>query len=239
MHPAVDAELVLPGEPMIYSIKYPIGNRSRASQYFRNIKWKSLLKCFFKSYYRTNTPVVVIVRFFVTPPDSVSLSFKDLSKESTPAVFAYEACDYLLSFLEMLHHVLINSYRQIVKIEVDKFYSNNPRTIFKFMKWDQYVELQNNNPLHAKAESVSGVKHEEPILVQSEQQGDVEIEGICEEVLSGTIDHEGTPIDGTASSNSPLQDTSTIKPTRKKTRSAKLPTSYKETRWGQSREVSE
>lgn len=161
MHPAVDAELELPGEPMIYSIKYPIGNRSRASQYFRNMKWKSLLKCFFKSYYRTSTPVVVIVRFFVTPPESVNISFKDLSKEATPAVFAYEVCDYLLSFLEMLHHVLINSYKQVVKVEVDKFYSNNPRTVFKFMKWDQYVELQNKNSTHSESQVVSKTQRKE------------------------------------------------------------------------------
>jgi hypothetical protein len=239
MHPAVDAELVLPGEPMIYSIKYPIGNRSRASQYFRNMKWKSLLKCFFKSYYRTSTPVVVIVRFFVTPPESVNISLKDLSKEATPAVFAYEVCDYLLSFLEMLHHVLINSYKQIVKLEVDKFYSNNPRTVFKFMKWDQYVQLQNNNSVFPETKVVSEAKRQEQSMVQPFEPGNAEDKRICEAISTGTTSDERAITYWTHTSHSTLSDTCTAKPTRKKTRTAKLPTTHKETRWGQSREVSE
>jgi hypothetical protein len=229
MHPAVDAELELPGEPMIYSIKYPIGNRSRSTQYFRNIKWKSLLKCFFKSYYRTSTPVVVIVRFFVTPPESVNISLKDLSKEATPAVFAYEACDYLLSFLEMLHHVLVNSYKQIVKIEVDKFYSNNPRTVFKFMKWDQYVELQNKNSPHSETQVVSETQREEQSVVQPIEPRNAEDARVCEKFPSEPIGKERALAYWPASSDSALQDTSTAKPAWKKTRSAKLPTAYKET----------
>jgi hypothetical protein len=239
MHPAVEAELVLPGEPMIYSIKYPIGNRSRASQYFRNMKWKSLLKCFFKSYYRTITPVVVIVHFFVTPPESIKISPKELSKEATPAVFAYELCDYLLSFLEMLHHVLINSYKQIVKVEVDKFYSNNPRTVFKFMKWDQYVQLQNNNSVLPETQVVSETKREEQSMVQPFEPGNAEDKRICEAISSGTTSDDTALTYWPASSDCSLSDTSPIEPTRKKTRTAKLPTAHKETRRRQSREVSE
>lgn len=151
----VDGELVLPGEPMIYSIKYSLGSNTRSVQFFRNAKWKSMLKCHFRSFYNTKTPVVVVVKFFVTPPESESVSVKSLSTQKTPATRSYELCDYLLSFLEMLHHVLINSYRQVVKIDAVKIYSDNPRTSFKFMRWEEYVKLQGNNSIHTEAERVS------------------------------------------------------------------------------------
>lgn len=153
---AATMELELPGEPMIYSIKYSLKNRSLSTQFFRNMQWKSLFKSYFKSYYNTNTPVVVIVRFYVSPPTSLKISSKSLKSDSTPAVRAYELCDYLLSFLEMLHHVLINSYCQIVKVDAEKYYSKNPRTVFQFMKWDHYVSLiKNPNSIHAESQSIS------------------------------------------------------------------------------------
>ena len=92
----VDREMELPGESMIYSVKYPVGQRTRGVQFFRNMKWKSLLKTFFRSFYRTNIPVVLIVRFFVTPPENVTVSAKVLRQESLPAVMSYELCDYTL-----------------------------------------------------------------------------------------------------------------------------------------------
>lgn len=150
----VNGEMVLPGEPMIYSIKYSIASNTRSVQFYRNAKWKSLLKCHFRSFYNTNTPVVVVVKFYVSPPES-SVSSANALKGKTPATKSYELCDYLLSFLEMLHHVLINSYRQVVKIDAVKFYSDNPRTVFKFMRWEEYVKLQSNNPVHSEAERVS------------------------------------------------------------------------------------
>lgn len=152
---AVEAELVLQGEPLIYSIKYKVGQRSHDTQFFRDLKWKSLLRCWFRAQYNTKTPVVIIVRFYVSPPSNVDVKAADLKKESTPAVHSYEVCEYLLSFLEMLHHALINSYRQVVKIDVEKFYSAEPRTVFKFMTWSQHVKLQAGNPLHAEAKGVS------------------------------------------------------------------------------------
>lgn len=148
-------ELTLPGEPMIYSTKYYIGNRMHSTQFFRNMQWKSILKSHFASCYNTKTPVVVIVRFFVSPPSCIKISPGKLKSESIPAVDSFEVCDYLLSFLEMIHHVLINSYRQIVKLEVEKFYSNDPRTVFQFMKWEHYVNLQNKDTVHPKSQSVS------------------------------------------------------------------------------------
>jgi Holliday junction resolvase RusA-like endonuclease len=150
---AVDAPLVLPGEPMIYSIKYNIGSRTRSIQFFPDMKWKSLLKSFFRSYYKTSVPVVVVVTFFVSPPEHVNIKQADLKKETVPAVHFYEVCDYLLSFLEMLHHVLINSYRQVVKVEVQKFYSAEPRTVFQFMKWEHYVNVKDNNTIHTESKA--------------------------------------------------------------------------------------
>lgn len=166
---AVSLELEMPGEPLIYSIKNPVGNRSHPLQHFRNIQWCSLLKCFFRSYYKTNTPVVVIARFYVSPPEKVRISAEELKKQRTPAIFAYELCDYTLSLLEMLHHVLINSYKQIVKLDVDKFYSANPRTILKFMRYDEYVQLQNNNPIYTKTKSICKARKKGSI--QPEQPG--------------------------------------------------------------------
>lgn len=153
LNPNLSHELEIPGEPLIYSVKHRAGKRTHAVPYFRNMQWKSLLKCYFTSYYCSRTPVVILVRFYVSPPSYVKVAAEDLRRESTPAVTSFEVCDYVLSFLEMFHHVLINSYRQVVKLEVDKFYSARPRTVFKFLKWSDYVELQNNNTLHTQPES--------------------------------------------------------------------------------------
>lgn len=169
---AVDLELELPGEPLIYSIKYAVGARQRGLQFFRNEQWRSLLKCYFPSYYKTKTPVVLLVRFYVSPPSTVHIKDADLKKECIPAVSSYELCDYLLSFLEMMHHVLINSYKQFVKIDVEKYYSAKPRTVFKFMKWDHYDHLQNHHTLHTKSEKLSKTRPVRPV-VQPDTQGNV------------------------------------------------------------------
>lgn len=153
---AASLEFTMPGEPLIYSIKYSLGSRTLTTTYFRNMQWKSLFKCHFNSYLSTKTAVVVIVRFYVSPPASLKISSRALKAEKTPAVKAYELCDYLLSFLETLMHVLINSYCQIVKVDAEKYYSKNPRTVFKFMKWDDYVECyKDKGTVHPKGESVS------------------------------------------------------------------------------------
>ena len=155
LNPVINAPMELPGEPMIYSLKYPVGQRTRGLQFYRNMQWKSLLKTFFRSFYRTSIPVVVIVRFFVSPPASVTVSDKLLRQESLPAVMSYELCDYTLSFLEMLHHVLFNSYRQVVKLDVEKIYSKNPRTVVKFMKWDEYVKFQAKDTDYTQTQGLS------------------------------------------------------------------------------------
>jgi hypothetical protein len=147
---AVESELVLPGEPIVYSIKYDLGRRRQTIQYFQSLKWTSIFKSCFQAYLKTNIPVVIVVRFYVTPPEKEKIKRKDLLSETIPAVHSNEVCDYLLSFLELFLHVLINSYRQIVKLDVEKYYSANPRTVFKFMKWDYYVQLKNKNTIHTE-----------------------------------------------------------------------------------------
>ncbi len=228
----VGRELVMPGEPMIYSIKYPVGRRTRGVQFFRNMKWKSLLKTFFRSFYRTSVPLVVIVRFFVTPPENVKLSTTVLRQESVPAVMSYEICDYTLSFLEMLHHVLFNSYRQVVKLDAEKFYSDNPRTVVKFMKWDEHVKLPILQTNNAKAESVS--TDGEGSVVQSKRKRNGGRNKVPTETLQGQADASN---EGTDTGDCTLCVACTPQSTAKKTRSAKLPTSYKEAGRGQPGEV--
>lgn len=204
-------ELTLPGEPLIYSIKYPVGNRTRSVQFYRNMQWKSLLKSFFRSYYNTKTPLVLLVRFYVSPPSSVKIPPKQLQAESIPAVQSYEICDYLLSFQEMLMHVLINSYRQFVKIDVEKYYSSNPRTVFKFMHWDHYVVLQNNNSDNSESESVSEDLQE--LFLQPKRKRDGTDKEACIEKPCGPTD---SSIQGSAACDSAFQDSSSTKPARKK-----------------------
>lgn len=155
INPAAGNEMELPGEPLIYSLKQTVGSRMLTHDFFRNQQWSSLLKCHFPSYYRVTVPVVLMVKFYVTPPPSVHVSDRTLKAETMYATRSFEVCDYLLSFLEMIMHVLINSYRQVVKIEVDKFYSSNPRTVFKFMKLSHYVKLYRNTAVHPASESLS------------------------------------------------------------------------------------
>ena len=232
LNEVIDRPMELPGEPMIYSVKYPVGRRTRGVQFFRNMQWKSLLKTFFRSFYRTNIPVVLIVRFFVTPPEGVSVSPKALRQESLPAVKSYELCDYTLSFLEMLHHVLFNSYRQVVKLDVEKFYSANPRTTVKMMKWDEYVKLQSSNTVHAKAESVSqDVKRPS---VQSKRKRNEASSRACKEAAP---EQANTSSQGSAVCGSSLCDASSVRTVRKKTPSAKLLTAHEATRRRQLREV--
>lgn len=176
---AVDYKLTLPGEPMIYSIKYTLGSRTRSTSFFRDLKWKSLLKSYFRSFIRSSTSVVVIVRFYVSPPDSKKVSARDLKKDTVPALYSYEICEYLLSFLEMLRTVLFNSYRQVVKIDAEKFYSANPRTVFQFMKWDEYVQLQNNNTNNTQSQ---GVMASQPKgRVQSKRKRNEQSKKLCTE----------------------------------------------------------
>ena len=230
----IAAPMELEGEPMIYSLKYPVGKRTRGLQFFRNMQWKSLLKCNFRAFMRTTIPVVLIVRFYVSPPASVSVSSKLLRQESEPAVMAFELCDYTLSFLEMLHHVLINSYKQVVKLDVEKYYSSNPRTVMKFMRWDEYVELQSRNTNHPKAESVSEIASRQS--VQSKRKRNEANRAVRTKTV---LSEAHAAAERTAAGDSPLCAASPAKLAGKKTKTAKLPTSHEEAGRGQPGEVSQ
>lgn len=220
----VNAELTLPGEPLIYSCKYSIGERKHPVQYFRNIKWKSILKSHFKSYYNTKTPVVLQTTFYVSPPSHIDIPFKTLKGERMPATMSSELCEYFLSFAEMIHHTLINSYRQIVKVEMEKFYSHEPRTVFKFMKWESYEKLQNNNSFYSESKSIcSGGQ---VWILQPEYQGNIKSEKLG----------KGSPIQPKLYFNErpiacdlPLSNPTAPVRSWKKTPTAKLPTPRKET----------
>ena len=156
--PRVGDDLTLPGEPKIYSTKWDFSIRHRSLNYYRNLQFKSLLKCVFPAYIgykngKSKVPVVLCVRFYVPAPSTVTITDAKLKAENVPASDTHELGEYFLSFIEMLHGVLINSYRQIVRVEMDKFYSANPRTVMNFMRYDTYVELANYNTLHTNAES--------------------------------------------------------------------------------------
>lgn len=193
----VEAELVLPEEPNIYSVRMDISKRYYSVQFFRNMKFRSILKCYFQSYLKTQTPVVIIVRFYVSAPSSQKITKSELKSERVPAAMSFELCDYLLSFLEMLHHVLFNSYRQVVKIEMDKFYSDNPRTVFKFMSWANYVIIQNSYSPHAAPKSKNNRK--QPKVLHPDRQGDS-----VDQEVRGETDRECPAAEGLASNDSPL-----------------------------------
>jgi hypothetical protein len=226
-------EMVLPEEPLIYSIKFQIGSRAKSIQFFRNKKWRSFFKCFFRSYMNSNVPCVLHVIYYVSPPSYVNVSKKALKEERTPATRSFELCDYLLSFMEMLHHVLINSYRQIVRIEAEKYYSSNPRTVFKFMKWEQYEMLKDSNTVHSESQSIG--PDWEIWALQSVSEGDEVNHGLCEEQPAGTE----PVIQGAASGDCALQDSVTLRLVRKKTQTAKIFTAPKKAGWRQFREVPE
>lgn len=154
------AVLEIPGDPLIYSVKYSIGNRRHSHQFFKNMQWKSILRSYFLNCMRSQTPVVVLATFYLAPPEKISISSKRLMAEKTPATACFELCEYTLCLLEMLHRNLINTYKQIVKLDVDKFYSHNPRTVLRFMPWIQYEELQNSYTLSPKTKGVSTPKQE-------------------------------------------------------------------------------
>lgn len=191
-NPCVYNEFTIPGEPLIYSLKTPIGKRHRPLNYFRNKQWMSILKCFFRQQRMSRTPVVILLRFFVSPTALSKVSPKALKAEKTPAVHAYEVIDYTLSFLEMLHKVLFNSYKQVVKLDIEKFYSNEPRTVFKFLKWDEYVSIQDNNPHHPKSQGQCQTWSKRH--VQSVCARYVPAQAICPPELSDYADPQGSVI---------------------------------------------
>lgn len=155
------------GEPMIYSVRPPYRLRRSPLQYFRNKQYKSIFKCYFPEYAKKSIACVLIVRFYVSPGVDVSITREELKREKIPATRSHEMSEYVLSFLEMFPNVLVSSQRQFAKIDAEKFYSSNPRTVFKFMKWEHYVKLKADNTLDTKAKRVSTAKRSSKDMVQS------------------------------------------------------------------------
>lgn len=171
-------EMTLPGEPLIYSVKYSLGARRSSVQFLRSKRWNVMLRCCFRAQLYQHVPVVILVRFFCTPPDYVEISPQDLKSDRVPATYCYELCDYTLSFIEMLHRVLIGSYRQLVKIDVEKYYSAEPRTVFKFMTWPRYVSLYKaEDPFYADSKGLRSTRGKR--RVQPERSGDEEAKRLC------------------------------------------------------------
>jgi|GEM_PF-2798789 hypothetical protein len=221
----LDRPLVLEGDPLIYSVKCPAGQRTRGLQYFRNKQWKPFLTTHFRSLRSQDVPVVVLLKFFIKPPEGVKVPKAALSQESAPAVKPFELCEYILSFLEMIRGVLITAYKQIVKIDAVKLYSDNPRLEVKIMRWNEYVNMQNNNSNDTKAESLG--KDESRPGVQSKLGG----HGKSHKARKGTVSGQAdAALEGAVAGDSALSDASSGSSPHQKKRSAKLPTSHKETR---------
>lgn len=168
-NPHIYTEFTIPGDPLVYSLKYPVGERTREMNYFRNRAWYSPLKCVFKQARNRNEPMVLFVRFYVPHLPGHKIRKRDISSEKVPAVHSWEVLDYALSFIEMLKGSLILSYRQLVKIDCEKFYSKHPRTVFKFMSYTAYDAIQHNHSLYP--ETKGQCQTWEKRVLQSKLQG--------------------------------------------------------------------
>jgi hypothetical protein len=183
-------EMCMPEEPLIFSLKYTLGKRRLPVQHFRNKQWRSILKCYFRSWRHERVPLVILVKFFVSPPSYVEVSKKDLKAENIPAIQSYELSDYYLSLLDLLHDTLITSHRQIVKTDMEKFYSSKPRTIFKIMTWSEYVEFQNENSWKPSSKGFRAIRVQEDLQPEFDEDGADNAEGEGE---------ASSPTDGTPS----------------------------------------
>jgi hypothetical protein len=149
--------LVMFGEPLIYSIKFSLGERRLPVQFFRDRQWRSRIRCWFSSHFGFYTPVVVLVKFYVSyqPLKTLKpLTDAQVASESIPAVHSWELADLEMSYLEALKFSLLTSYRQIVKLDMCKYYSKNPRTVMQILPWSHYVDLLDNYPDQTKSESL-------------------------------------------------------------------------------------
>lgn len=169
---AVTRSMLLRGEPLLYSLKQPEGyEKDRFA--LKNLK-KLRLKQFFGAIRSTfmaeldqKTPVVFIIKLFVSPHPCVPVDHKDVISEKTPAVGTYELCEYLLSFLELMRDTLYSSHRQICAIEIEKHYSLKPRIEFQYMRYPSYVELKNDHRRYTQAKMLSKLR--EKWLVQQKR----------------------------------------------------------------------
>ena len=227
-NPAVFNKLTIPGEPMIYSAQEFSGFRELPDEHWRNQQWYSLLRCQFINYTLVRKPVVILVRFYVSPPSSIEIDRGKLKREKTPALESHEICDYLLSFQQMLFIALFEDYRQVVKIDAEKFYSNDPRTEFQYMSWENYVEYQNNYSLYAEAKDVR--KDRKMGSVQSERSGDEEDKGFYQRTLDwARVTLSARPI----AARRPLSDASSKISIRSKKKEKAPDAAHAKTRWRQ------
>jgi len=158
-----EMQMTLPGEPLIYSVQTRLTNRTDGPDYFRDRQHIPKMKCIFPKYISPKSPVVLLVNFYVSPLPFMDVPEKIVKSEAV-ATHAYEICEYLLSFMQMVRCALLNSYRQIVKIDAEKYYSSDPRTVFKFMSWSNYETLlRGENPVDATAQLQSTAQRKQPI----------------------------------------------------------------------------
>lgn len=153
-HPGATTPCELPGEPLIYSIKAPLGQRVLPRQYFQNRNFFSKFRTWFRRWEHRGSPVVMIVTFYVSPNEvnKHKVSKKELNEEKTPAVFSFEICEYLLSLMESMRLAdLFNNYQQVVKIDVQKFYSSKPRTVLQYMHYEDWKKFYSVHPFYTKA----------------------------------------------------------------------------------------
>lgn len=233
---ALMQELTLPGEPLIYSVRYAFGNRKLPERYFRNKQFASLIKCYFPKYMNTSIPLAIIVRFYVSPPENIELPQRDLKNEKRPAVHTHELCDYLLSFMEMLLNVVFKTYKQVVKIDCEKYYSNNPRTIFKFMRYENYVNLSHSDTLYAETQEIRTPRIEE--LLQSQRERGEGDRDVCQGGLKEQGHNEATPIsEATLANDHALPSTMPKKLKQRKAQTVQRRHAPKPPGWGQPGEV--
>lgn len=229
---AIEYTMTIPFEPLLFSVKHQLLGRRHDLAFFRNKQWYSILKCRFPSYTRKKIPVVVIVKFYVPPPHKCYVTKEEVRKEKTPALESPELTEYLLSFLEMIMWCLIGDYRQVVKIDMCKFYSNKPRTTFQFMKWSNYELLLTEAKNHTQAENERANRPEPS--VQSERLRDGTVAKRNKKTSKGALTLEG-PAPGCAAF--PLAGRAILEHRKKKT--AKLLSTLDQTRRRQSRKVSQ
>lgn len=166
-NPGATTPYTVEGEPIIYSIRECLGNRKLPIQHWNNKRQFSKLRCWFRSFLNPEVPAVLIVTFYVTKfPKKTKLTKKQLKEEKTPAVHSWEVCDYLLCLMETLRYSLLANYRQIVKIDAQKFYSSNPRTVFQLMRYDDWEFFYGKHPFYTKAKSFGAPGS--PRLLQSD-----------------------------------------------------------------------
>ena len=194
-----DYKLTIPGAPLIYSSHIDIGMSRVTAQAIRNKRVRNLLRCHYPTYTRDTTPVAVLVKFYVYPPTFIKISAKDLKAETTPAIWPHELFDYGLSFIEMLRHSLIANYTQIVKIDMQKYYSTNPRTEMQFMAWSHYVQFQDHDTLYAQSKSKRTSVEQQGL--ESERERHERDEEVRRKIFGG---HSNSDIDRPAFGGSPL-----------------------------------